>query len=94
MSTSLHILLATTGVAANTIYQNKIDILVDLNGHSKGGRADIVALKPAPVRLLFLGFAGTLGSNRVVQYLTGDRHCSPPRYVRMRKPACGFANPP
>ena len=41
--------------AARRIQEEEIDILVDLNGHSKGGRPDILALKPAPVRALFLG---------------------------------------
>jgi protein O-GlcNAc transferase len=41
--------------AAQRIYADGIDILVDLNGHTKGSRSEILALCPAPVQVNFLG---------------------------------------
>lgn len=49
--------------AAKQIYKDKIDILVDLNGYTKGARLEILALRPAPVQMTYLGFPGTTGSS-------------------------------
>lgn len=42
-----------------------IDLLVDLAGHTKGGRLDVLALKPAPVQVSMLGFDRTTGLRSV-----------------------------
>lgn len=63
---------------AGTVLNQAVDVLVDLNGHSKGGRAEILAHQPAPVRALFLGYAGSYGAPALVQYITGDSACTPP----------------
>jgi predicted O-linked N-acetylglucosamine transferase (SPINDLY family) len=42
-----------------------IDILVDLAGHTKGGRLDVLARKPAPVQVSMLGFDRTTGLQSV-----------------------------
>jgi len=55
-----------------------IDILVDLGGHSMGGRTSALADKPAPIQVGFLGFPGTSGA-RFIDYLIADRHVLPPR---------------
>lgn len=47
--------------AARHIHQQKIDILVDLTGYTKGSRTGIVALKPAPISINWLGYPGTMG---------------------------------
>ena len=47
--------------AANHIFQQRIDILVDLTGYTKGSRTGIVALKPAPISINWLGYPGTMG---------------------------------
>ncbi len=39
-----------------------IDILVDLKGHTRGARTAIVAHRPAPVQVNFLGYPGTMGA--------------------------------
>lgn len=48
--------------AATHIYQQEIDILVDLTGYTKSSRTSIVALKPAPISINWLGYPGTMGA--------------------------------
>ncbi len=50
--------------AAQKIKQDGIDILVDLTGFTQTSRTGIVALKPAPISINWLGYAGTMGSIR------------------------------
>jgi len=47
--------------AAELIYKNKIDVLVDLNGHTVNNRLDIFALNPAPIQMTYLGYPNTTG---------------------------------
>jgi predicted O-linked N-acetylglucosamine transferase (SPINDLY family) len=46
-------------VVANLILGHEIDVLVDLQGLSKGLRDGILARRPAPVQVTYLGFIGT-----------------------------------
>lgn len=46
---------------ANLIEGDEIDILIDLNGFTDGNRTDVVARKPAPIQVSWLGFPGTSG---------------------------------
>jgi len=39
-----------------------IDILVDINGHTRSARTRLLARRPAPVIVNWLGFAGTMGT--------------------------------
>lgn len=48
--------------AAQRIQTDGIHILVDLNGHTKGARTGIFALRPTPVAVNWLGFPGSMGS--------------------------------
>jgi predicted O-linked N-acetylglucosamine transferase (SPINDLY family) len=48
--------------AAKLIHDCGIDILVDLTGFTQNSRCGIVALRPAPVSVSWLGFPGTMGS--------------------------------
>ena len=48
------------------------DIAIDLNGHTQGARLGILAFRPAPVQVSYLGFPGTTGA-RFVDYLIADR---------------------
>ncbi|SDH50056.1 MULTISPECIES: methyltransferase domain-containing protein [unclassified Duganella] len=45
--------------AARTIRAHEIDILVDLHGLTLGARPQIIAYRPAPVQLTYLGFPGS-----------------------------------
>jgi predicted O-linked N-acetylglucosamine transferase (SPINDLY family) len=51
--------------AAQQIRRDEIDILVDAGGYADGSRFEIVAARPAPLQVLYLCFASTLGSSRV-----------------------------
>jgi protein O-GlcNAc transferase len=67
--------------AARLIHDNGVDILVDLKGHTRGGRLAICALRPAPVNVAYLGFPGTSGAD-FIDYLITDRIVTPPRHQR------------
>jgi predicted O-linked N-acetylglucosamine transferase (SPINDLY family) len=56
--------------AANLIYKDKIDILVDLKGHTTNSRLEILALRPAPVQIHYLGFPGTIGADFIDYFIT------------------------
>jgi protein O-GlcNAc transferase len=53
-----------------------VDIAVDLMGFSGGGRPGLFALRPAPVQVTYLGFAGTMGT-AFHDYIIADRHTIP-----------------
>ena len=48
--------------AARQIAEDGIQILVDLNGYTREARLKLVALRPAPIIVNWLGFPGTMGS--------------------------------
>ena len=45
---------------AQRINDDEVDILVDLNGYTVGGRLKIAAMRPAPIQIHYLGFPGTV----------------------------------
>jgi predicted O-linked N-acetylglucosamine transferase (SPINDLY family) len=53
-----------------------IDIAVDLGGHTTGSRTRVLAYRPAPIQVSFLGFPGTLGAD-FIDYIIADRHVIP-----------------
>jgi predicted O-linked N-acetylglucosamine transferase (SPINDLY family) len=57
--------------AASRIHNDGVDILVDLTGHTLGARPQILALRPAPVQVNWLGYPGTMGAD-CVGYLIAD----------------------
>lgn len=52
---------ATDAQLADGVRQHQIDILVDLGGHTGGGRLLAFARKPAPVQVTYLGYPNTSG---------------------------------
>jgi predicted O-linked N-acetylglucosamine transferase (SPINDLY family) len=48
--------------AAERIAKDGIQILVDLNGYTRDARLKVVARRPAPIIVNWLGFPGTMGS--------------------------------
>lgn len=61
---------------AARVRDDRIDVLVDLNGHTKGACYGLLALRPAPVIVNYLGYPGTLGA--YADYIIGDRYVTPP----------------
>lgn len=62
--------------AAQLIRQHEIDILVDLQGLTSGARPNILAYRPAPLQLTYLGFPGPTGLP-CVDYVIADRYLIP-----------------
>jgi protein O-GlcNAc transferase len=52
------------------------DVCVDLSGLTAGARPGVLARRPAPVRVGFLGYPGAMGA-RLVDYTVVDRHVVP-----------------
>ena len=63
--------------AARRIERDALDVLVDLKGHTHGTRMAILARRPAPVQLHYLGFPGTIGYAAVDGFIA-DAIVAPP----------------
>lgn len=64
------------GKAADRIYSDRIHILVNMNGYTKGARNEIFALRPAPIQVMWLGYPGTSGAP-YMDYIVTDKMTSP-----------------
>ena len=62
--------------AAAIIQAEKVDVLVDLHGYLQGHRAGIIARRPAPVCVNYLGFPGTCGTG-LHDYILLDKVIAP-----------------
>jgi predicted O-linked N-acetylglucosamine transferase (SPINDLY family) len=62
---------------AQRIREDRIDILVDLAGHTGGNRLLVFARKPAPVSLHWLDFGYTTGLKGIDYYLTDEMTVPP-----------------
>ncbi|MDZ4849177.1 MAG: tetratricopeptide repeat protein [Pirellulaceae bacterium] len=62
----------TTELAAQQIADDNLDVLVDLNGLTQFARPDILARRPAPIQVNYLGYPGTTGSNFIDYILVDD----------------------
>jgi len=62
--------------AAEKIHEEGINILVDLKGHIIDNRLKILALRPSPLQVHYLGYPGTIGA-RFVDYLIADKFVIP-----------------
>jgi len=67
--------------AAKKINADGIDILIDLKGHTKDNRLEILALRPAPLQVSYLGFPGTTGAD-FIDYIITDKIVTPPDYQK------------
>jgi protein O-GlcNAc transferase len=82
--------------AAELVREDKIDILVDLAGHTAGNRLRVFARRPAPVQVSYLGYPGTTGLSEM-DYRLSDSWCDPPGQTEMlhtekliRLPVCNW----
>lgn len=62
---------------AGLIRSQKIDILVDLSGHSSGNRLGVFSHSPAPITVTYLGYPDTTGHPNVAYRIT-DTESDPP----------------
>jgi protein O-GlcNAc transferase len=62
--------------SARRINEDQVDILVDLKGHTQGSRFEICALRPAPIQVSYLGFAGSTGAD-FIDYIITDNIVTP-----------------
>ena len=62
--------------AARLIAEDKIDILVDLSGHSQDNTLPIMAYRPAPVQISGIGYINTTGMS-AIDYFLSDEICIP-----------------
>ena len=62
---------------ARQIAESSIDILVDVDGNTDGGRMGIAAFRPAPIQASWMGVPLTRGGNGY-DYVIADPHVAPP----------------
>lgn len=67
----------TDAELANKIRTDRIDILIDISGHTAHNRLLTFARKPAPIQASWLGYPGTTGLQAMDYYLC-DRFWIPP----------------
>jgi hypothetical protein len=65
---------------ARMLREQEIDILVDLQGQTFGARPDILAARPAPVQITYLGLPATTGFP-FIDYVIADEFLIPPDYA-------------
>ena len=61
---------------ARALREMEIDVAVDLMGHTGEARPGILARRPAPVQVSYLGYPGTMGVG-CIDYLLADRFVIP-----------------
>jgi len=62
--------------AAERIHEERVDILVDLKGYTHGARPQIMAYRPAPVQVNYLGYPATMGAD-FIDYIVVDSFVVP-----------------
>ncbi|MFC7421107.1 tetratricopeptide repeat protein [Iodobacter arcticus] len=62
---------------AQMLRNMEVDIIVDLGGYTSDTRSDILAFRPAPIQVNYLGYPGTMGAD-YIDYIIADRYIIPP----------------
>ncbi|KAG2765849.1 hypothetical protein PC129_g3930 [Phytophthora cactorum] len=68
---------ASFEASAQLIRDEQIHIIMDAQGHTRGGRMQIVAVRPAPIVVNYLVYPGTSGAP-FVDYVIVDKYVVPP----------------
>ena len=68
---------ASWAQAARTIADDGINILVDLAGYTQSSRPEILAMRPAPIQVSWLGYLNTMGAS-FIDYIVADGIVIPP----------------
>lgn len=55
---------------AKTIFEDKVDILVDLSGHTAKNRLFVSLYKPAPIQVTYVGFPNTTAIEEIDYFIT------------------------
>lgn len=63
--------------AAGKIHADGVDILVDLKGYAGADATEILASRPSPVQVNYLGYPGTTGAD-FIDYVVTDPFVTPP----------------
>lgn len=63
--------------AAAIVHDMSVDIAVDLMGHTAYGRPGILAFRPAPIQVAYLGYPGPMSAD-FIDYVIADRTVLPP----------------
>jgi predicted O-linked N-acetylglucosamine transferase (SPINDLY family) len=66
--------------AAQLIRAHEIDILVDLHGQTLGARPNLLAYRPAPIQVTYLGLPATTGLPSI-DYVIADRFLIPDEFA-------------
>jgi predicted O-linked N-acetylglucosamine transferase (SPINDLY family) len=59
------------------LQEQRIDVLVDLAGHTGGNRLVAMSRRLAPVQLSWLGYSGSTGLVNIDAVVLGEAHCTP-----------------
>jgi predicted O-linked N-acetylglucosamine transferase (SPINDLY family) len=72
----INILKKTSNECADIIYKNGIDVLIDIDGYTRGNRLDIFSHRPSPVQISYIGFPNSTGLEfikyRIVDSITDN----------------------
>jgi predicted O-linked N-acetylglucosamine transferase (SPINDLY family) len=61
---------------ATAIRDDAVDVLVDLKGYTERATTGVMARRPAPIAVSYLGYPGTMGAS-FIDYLIGDAVVTP-----------------
>ena len=61
---------------ASTLHDLQVDIAIDLSGYTERGRTYLLAHRPAPIQVSYLGYPGTTGAD-FVDYIIADKTVLP-----------------
>ena len=61
---------------ASTLQRIEVDIAIDLSGYTERGRTYLLALRPAPIAVTYLGYPGSTGTD-FVDYIIADETVLP-----------------